>query len=198
MRRIAWLTACCALALAAGACSLRDPRPNSEAIDRAGRFALFPLYWVGGEFEGLALVAFARIVQPPSALERAYGARRTVDDVTLVYGTCDAEPDSGCAPPLAIMLSRVCDTFFAQDHLSPGPGPSVTHLRIAGVPAIWIGPGHRQLELYTGGMSITIFGARDLVLRAAAALRPANAAARALARPGRVLPALRPDSCQAA
>jgi hypothetical protein len=49
----------------------------------------------------------------PHALERAYGARRTVDDVTLVYGTCDAEPDSGRAPPLAIMLSRVCDTFFA-------------------------------------------------------------------------------------
>lgn len=140
-----------------------------------------------------------RTRQPASATARVAGLDKPVNDVWLIYGTCDASGDSGCNPPLEIGISPECRGNFAGNHLTPGPGPPLTHLVLDGVPAVTIGIGGNSLELFSGRVTISISAEHTLALRVAAALRPANAAARSLERSGVRLPPPRPaDHCMTA
>jgi hypothetical protein len=197
MRRIALACALCgALVLSLTGCDLQNGGVDAAGARRARGFQAFPLYWVGERFGDLPLTAFVRTQQPATAAARAAGFSEPVNDVTLVYGTCHASSDSGCVPPLEIQMSTECRGNFAGDHLTPGPGPPLTHLWVAGVPAVAIGIGSNHLELFSGRVTISIFGSRALALRVAAALTPANEAARSLARLGVRLPPPRPaDRC---
>jgi hypothetical protein len=193
----------CALAgagaLSLTGCALQNGGADPLSARKARHFQAFPLYWVGERFDDLPLKAFVRTQQPASAAARAAGLDEPVNDVTLIYGTCDATGDSGCNPPLEIQISAECRGNFAGDHLTPGPGPPLTHLQVAGVPAVTIGIGGDHLELLSGRVTISIFGQHRLALRVAAALQPANAAARSLERPGVQLPPPRPaDHCMTA
>ena len=117
------------------ACSLRDARPDSSAIDRArAHSALFPLYWVGGEFErpGADCSSRASRCQPTSPSARAEPTARGERsiDVTSSTASCDAEPDSGCAPPARDhALARLRHVLRAGSPLPRAwrPAPS-THL----------------------------------------------------------------------
>ncbi len=90
-------TACAALtALVIGivgtGCSIGD---DVEAdLEAAKRFNAYPLYWVGERFEKWPLV-HVEVENSPFA--------------TLIYGDCEASGDSGCAPPLQIQISAICD-----------------------------------------------------------------------------------------
>jgi hypothetical protein len=189
MRRIASFCALAALTILVIAYGFRHGGPDRDAVRKARAFPAFPVYWLGDSFEHLPLTAYERTKRPPTAALLAVGVEQGVDEVSLVYGTCHAASDSGCAPPLSIQISAVCGGAFGGDHLAPGPGPPLTHLTVDGVPAVFIGIGNNHLELFSGGVTISIFGVHDLALRAAVALQPANARARALATPGVQLPA---------
>jgi hypothetical protein len=156
------------------------------AAGEATGFRAFPLYWLGREFDGLPLLGFDRVDLPSDMAQLAAGERNGSDVATAIYGTCHAEPDSGCAPPLEVQVATACTRNYSLFAASPpGAGPPIVHTTVRGVPAIWVA-GH--LELYTGTVTIDLDGARSLALRAAAALVPANAPARAIARADGRLP----------
>ncbi len=188
MRRAGLLAACLValvVAVAVYARSRSDER-TATAARATATFGAFPLYWVGKGFGGLPLTSFFRFRQPSSMGQLAAGQHNGTNVAGVAYGSCDAEPDSGCAPPLEIQVATACTrnySLFAAN--PPGTGPPIVHTRVRGVPAIWVA-GH--LELYTGTVTIEIDGARALVLRAAAALRPANARARRIGRTDGRLP----------
>jgi hypothetical protein len=184
MRAIALL---CAVVLLLTACSTQVPSRDSEdARASTTRFRVFPLYWVGEEFEHLPLSQFERLERPPSLAQLSLGLHAGTNDVVLIYGSCEASSDGGCATPLEITISPACTTNFSLYRFGPpGAGPPLPPVQVEGVPAVWPA-GH--LELYTGTITIDIYGERAVVLRAAAALRPANRLARALVRRGVHLP----------
>jgi hypothetical protein len=188
MRRIARSAAgLLALVIAGGALALSHSGDRSaEAAGKVTRFRPFPLYWLGREFAGFPLAGFFRIQLPSSMAQLAAGERNGSNVAAVIYGTCRAESDSGCSPPLAIQVATACTRNYSLFAANPaGMGPPIVHTRVRGVPAIWVA-GH--LELYTGTITIDIDGDRPLILRAAAALGPANRAARELAEAGGHLP----------
>jgi hypothetical protein len=164
----------------------RSDDPTAEVVAKATAFREFPLYGLGPAFEGIPVVGFLRVQLPSSMAQLSAGERNGSNVAALIYGTCHAEPDSGCAPPLAVQVATACTRNLSLFAMNPaGTGPPIVHTRVRGVPAIWVA-GH--LELYTGTVTIEIDGAHALVLRAAAALMPANARARAIARADGRLP----------
>jgi hypothetical protein len=120
---------------------------------------------VGNSFEELPLVGITRAPGPPESL----------DFVTFVYGDCEAESDAGCAPPLQVQVWRACDRNLSSYSLTPAGDP-LPHERVSvrGVPAAFFEGGGR-LELYTGEVSVVLFGqGRNQLMRAAKALRGLN------------------------
>ncbi|MGH3031467.1 MAG: hypothetical protein ACRDNE_12045 [Gaiellaceae bacterium] len=95
--------------------------------------------------------------------------------MTFIYGDCEAESDAGCAPPLQVQVWRACERNLPSYSRTPAGDP-LPHekVRVRGVPAAFFEGGGR-LELYTGDVSVVLFGeGRDQLLRAAGALRGAN------------------------
>lgn len=89
----------------------------------------------------------------------------------VVYGTCHAESDMGCAPPLEIQTYRACDRSPAS-YARAGRRPHPAREIIRGVPARFYESGGR-LELSTGELTVVIFGrSRRLMRTAAEQLRP--------------------------
>ena len=125
----------------------------------ARAFADFSLYWAGASFEGSPLTAIT--------LPRGF--------VTFIYGDCKAASDSGCSPPLQVQVWRACERNLSSYALTPAGDP-LPHqrVRLRGVPAAFFEGGAR-LELYTGDVSVVLFGeGRNQLRRAAEALRGAN------------------------
>lgn len=78
---------------------------------------------------------------------------------------------SGCAPPLEIQVWSACER---TQNLYPFPADEEARLR--GVDAAFY-ENFRRLELYSGRVTIVIFGdSRGELLKAAAALRGLNTA----------------------
>jgi hypothetical protein len=149
-----------------------SPSEGPAALTRAGAHAFsgFPLYWLGGSFDRLPLIAITRRKDASIA-----GQDVRADYVGFVYGECVATDETGCPPPLEVQVWPACERALADYALTPAGDP-VPHrmTRVRGVPAASFERVLR-LELYTGDVTVVIFGlVKKSVLRAAAALRAAN------------------------
>lgn len=150
MRSLAAIVAGTALALGLLAgCGGADERPTAGDVRAAQRAAPYPVYWVGSSFAGLPLTAITR-----------NGAR-----VSFLYGTCKASGDSGCALPLEIQTTSICDRNAVILDIRPR-----SSTRVRGVVARDYGEGDRSLEV--GESNVTVFGRSPYRERAVGALRP--------------------------
>src|SRR5215216_1199803 len=138
-------------------------------LDRSAvrSFTRFALYSLGNSYEGVPLTAITRRDDAAAA-----GERVRADYVGFVYGDCVARDENGCAPPLEVQVWPACVRSLADYTLTPVGAP-LPHeaTMVRGVPAALFEDGLR-LELYTGNVTVVIFGLEQAqVLRAAAALR---------------------------
>lgn len=141
----------------------RHPKGNFT-LAQAQAFANFPLYFAGPNVAGFPLEAAVRIEAAPFA-----GEQVRQDDVTFLYGSCEAVGDDACASPLQIQVWNGCQRYPAMYAI-----PSDESLTIRGVPASFYEEWTR-LELYTGAVTVVLFGnGRDQLLEVAAALRGIN------------------------
>lgn len=150
-----------------------DRAHSAFAFDDARRFERFPLYAPGEDFEGLPLRVITRRSDP-----HVPGERIAADYVGFVYGDCVAGDERGCAPPLEVQVWPACVRSLSSYELTPAGEPLPYEASmVRGVPAAYFEEGLR-LELYTGNVTIVIFGVdAGHVDRAAAALRAVNAVA---------------------
>jgi hypothetical protein len=149
-------------------------------------FARFPLYSLGTQFEDLPVTAIVRVNRKPTIKARGgFGVpdNRT-NHMTFVYGTCGG----GCVPPLQVQIWPACDRTLQDYYYNvPGGGPSRPYdlATIRGVPAARFSG---MLEIYSGTVTIVIFGETAAQQeRAAESLVSANALAGDIA-PGDPLP----------
>ena len=173
-RRLALLAA--TLAVGVAGCGDEQEPVGAEQARAAQRAAGHELYWVGERFAGLALT----------------GVIRDGPGTTFAYGTCKpAGGEGGCAPPLQIQTSSICD----DNALVLDVRPRAT-FTARGTPVRDYGEG--SLELDAGTSHVRLFartrspggspgtgGARGR--QAVAALRPVSGSQRVAAR----LPAAR-------
>lgn len=131
----------------------------------------FPLYAVGESFEGLPLTGMTRRLEarvPPDPARANF--------VGFRYGDCTPHDDAGCGAPLEIQIWPACERNLSSYSLTPFGHP-LPHEGVTarGVPAAFFEEG-RRLELYTGRVSIVMFGdSKAQLLRAAEALQAVNA-----------------------
>jgi hypothetical protein len=143
---------------------------------RPGEAVPFDHYWLGQSFDGMSYTDSSydcrRPTGPPGPIVRT-------DLTDFGYGTCDGP----CASPVDVQTSPACDRWWgAYNFGAPGEPirrPRLTKVR--GVPAARAERG-RQLDLYTGDVTVTILaGSRAQATRAAHALQPASGGVRAAA-----------------
>lgn len=154
------------LAMATSVLAVKIPTAGSEeetkglqafSLSEAKAFAEFPLYHVGAAHEGYGLNRIYRVDAKPLPAEPI---RR--NDVTFIYGSCEATAQMGCRPPLQVQVWHVC-----QRHRGMYPFPPEQELTIRGVPAALYEDG-RRLELYSDRVTVVLFGHDELTLRTAA------------------------------
>jgi hypothetical protein len=134
----------CALGLCSCGDTLQNvPIPHNELEGMIG--APFPVYWLGGSFDGLAV---SEIAHDPSG------------SYSVEYGNCLQGGEGGCVPPLRIVTSP--DNSFL-----PGGQTSSTRARIRGVEAV-LAQGGATIALPTGPVVVDIY-ASDARTAAAAA-----------------------------
>jgi hypothetical protein len=155
-----------------------DAAHSDLTIGGAAAFPDFPLYSAGQSFEGL----------PLSGMTRRLEARQAPDPVranfvSFRYGDCTPGPgEFGCPAPLEIQVWPACERNLSSYSLTP-MGDPLPHERVTvrGAPAAFFEGGQR-LEIYTGSVSVVLFGqSKAQLLRAAASLRGANASGRVMA-----------------
>jgi len=151
-----------------------DTAHSDLSVEGAAVFPDFPLYAVGESFEGRALTGMTRRVDARVAPDP-----RRANFVGFRYGDCTPTgPDAGCPAPLEIQVWPACERNLSSYSLTPFGDP-LPHesLTVRGVPAAFFEEGQR-LELYTGSVSVVLFGTgKEQLLRAAHELRGANASA---------------------
>jgi hypothetical protein len=153
--------ALCALALCSCANTVQD-EPIPHNLLEGLIAAPFPVYWIGGSFEGMAI---GEVTHDPS------GA------FSVQYGNCLEGGQGTCVPPLRIVTSP--DNSF----LPGGSAPS-RKTRIRGVSAL-LAQGGRTIILATGGVVVDVYATSARVAAAAARTAvPINA----LGAPGAPLP----------
>jgi hypothetical protein len=146
--------------------SSADMKPGGRA-----RSPPLPVFWVGRWFEGHALAARTTASGTPQNGEGGFAARYA----SFVYGDC-TPVDGGCPPPLEIQVWPACVRALADYRVTPFSPELLPHRRLVrrGVPAALFaeGAGLARLELYSGAVTIVIFGTEEAeLLRAAGALR---------------------------
>ena len=114
-------------------------------IEDARQFDQFSLFWLGEEFEGMPL---RRIV---------YASSEKV--VIFIYGSCNPRGEGGCALPLSLTIEPC--------NLEPHGGGGSFEIR--GARAAFSRAGH--LRVWTRDVTVTVFAASGLDMRAAGALR---------------------------
>jgi hypothetical protein len=136
--------ALCALALSACASTLQDrPIPHNLLEDMI--VAPFPVYWLGGSFQGMAVT---EVTHDPSAA------------FNVQYGDCLQGGQGTCVPPLRVITSP--DNSFL-----PGGSTPARSMRIRGVAAV-LAQGGRTIIIPTAGVVVDIY-ATDSATAAAAA-----------------------------
>jgi hypothetical protein len=147
--------------------TLQD-RPIPHNILEGVIEAPFPVYWLGGSFEGMAV---SEAAHDPSG---AYSVQ---------YGNCLAGGQGSCVPPLRVVTSP--DNSFL-----PGGSTPRTRTRIRGIDALLAQSG-KTIVMATGGVVIDVYASNARTAAAAAqTLVPINA----LGAPQAALPAALPDT----
>ena len=146
-------------------------------LEAAQTFKDFALFAPGRAAIGLPLTSLAR----RDVRHRGQPARASY--VTFKYGTCIPGPDAGCPAPLEVQVWPACERTRADYQLTPDPdGAGPKHavplprkdLWVRGVPASFFEGGAR-LELYTGDVTVVLFGSSSAqLLRAAQSIRGIN------------------------
>jgi hypothetical protein len=144
-RPLAALAALCAVALAGCGDTLQD-QPVSHSALESLLLAPYPVYWLGGSFQGKAITEAA---QDPS------GA------FFVQYGDCTEGGQSTCVPPLRVVTSA--DNSFVAVGSTPHRKESIRG--VAGV----IAQAGDTIELSTGGVVVGIYADSPGLARAAAA-----------------------------
>lgn len=161
--------------------SVVTPRGNFTLAQARG-FDQFTGYSAGNSFEGHALEA---VIRRKEALRRLTQPVRA-NYLEFIYGSCEilSGSDGGCTPPLAVQVWPACERD--KDIYAFGPDETLT---LRGAVAAFY-EDHRRLEVYTGTVTVVIFGGgRADLLRAAAQLRGVNAEV----SPGDRLPTAAPN-----
>ena len=116
------------------------------------------LLWLGERFEKWEL-EHVDLVNRPYAL--------------LIYGTCEASGDGGCAPPLQLQIQPLCAHLGAVAR-----APEWKSRRVRGAP---VGTIDGAPVLFTGSVQVKVYRGRGtdagVELRALEALRSANSVA---------------------
>ena len=159
--------ALCALALSSCANTVQD-RPIPHNILESLIEAPFPVYWLGGSFDGMAV---SEATQDPSG------------SYSVQYGDCLVGGQGTCVPPLRVVTSP--DNSFL-----PGGSTPSSRTRIRAIDALLAQAG-RMIVVPTGGVVVDIY-ATDARTAAAAArtVVPINA----LGAPEAPLPAALPNT----
>jgi hypothetical protein len=145
----------CVLALPAPTASLGDTRSHAYRCPPGGESPPFVHYWLGPSFEGLPAADRDFTCYRPYSEASALVIR--TNSFVVIYGSCDAS-EGGCAPPLQIQTWPACDRSFADYDFSPGLFPRPRLRRLRGVPAARFRGGDERLELYTGDVTVVIWG----------------------------------------
>jgi len=134
-------------------------------------FSEFALFSLGESFEGLSWSKIDRVSQ--TAVVPGVEDPIRPNYVNFIYGTCEPLSETGCSPPLTVQVWPACERTLADYRLGPDDNTPLPHeaKTIRGVPAADFGD---RLELYTGDVTVVIFGLSDVALRAAEELKPAN------------------------
>ena len=114
-------------------------------IEDAQQFDQFSLFWLGEEFEGLPLTDIVHA--------------KTEKVVFFGYGSCKSSGEGGCALPLSLTIEPC--------NLEPHGGGDSFEIR--GARAAFSRAGH--LRVWTRDVTVTVFAAPELDMRAASALR---------------------------
>jgi len=135
-----------ALVLSLSACS-EDAKDDISELRASGS----PLYWLGEEFDGLPLTH--------------------ADERLIVYGTCEPESDTGCAPPLQLQHWPLARRHPSKFTYTPGTPAACTRGTVGGrtVAAFATTGG---LEVYFGRTIVVVFSDWPRSVRAVKALRP--------------------------
>ena len=161
------LAGLCAFLLAGCGDTLQD-RPIPHSILEGMVIAPYPVYWVGGSFQGLQITEG---IKDPSG---SFG---------LSYGDCIHGGQGTCTPPLRIITSP--DNSFL-----PGGSTPAKVATIRGVKAR-VSESGRTIAIPTGGVVVNIF-AKDPPTAVAAA--QSIVAINAIGSPGEPLPKRLPDT----
>jgi hypothetical protein len=142
----------CGVALCSCSNTLQD-RPIPHNILEGLIEAPFPVYWLGGSFEGMAI---SEAEHDPSG---AYSVQ---------YGNCLAGGQGNCVPPLRVVSSP--DNSFL-----PGGATPTTRIRIRGIEAL-LAQRDRTIVLASGGVVVDVYATNAHTAAAAArTLVPINA-----------------------
>jgi hypothetical protein len=164
---LAPLLAGCALAFGACGDTLQD-RPIAHNALESLIVAPYPVYWLGGSFEGLQITDASH--DPSGAF-------------SVQYGDCVVGGQSTCVTPVTVITSP--DNSFVAGGSSPQRTAS-----LRGVQAVLAQRG-RTIAIATGGVVVSVYA--DSARLAAAAARtivPINE----VGEPGAPLPARLPDT----
>ncbi len=135
-------------AVGVGACgnTLQDQPLAPSVLEPAVRQEQFPVYWLGGAFQGLGITRVA--LDPSGAWE-------------IQYGNCTVGGENTCVTPLEVVTSP--DNSFL-----PGGEAPRRAVPIRGVRAV-AARGGKTLTVATGGVVVDIYAERPELARAAAA-----------------------------
>ncbi len=156
-------------------------------LEDARQFNEFPLYWLGESYDGLPLNRIIRHRFEPGPEMRP--GLRGENSVTFVYGDCTPVGDSGCPPPVQVIVEAYCTRppELLAEEVKDGP-PIV----LRGALAQPLGPD--QVMVWTGDARVTVFDVRDGGV-ALATMEALKAVAAGGAGPGEPLPPAEGDSC---
>lgn len=122
-------------------------------IEDARQFKEFPLYWLGEEFQGLPLTTIIRHRFEPGPDMRP--GLRGENSVTFIYGDCTPTGDSGCPPPVQVIVEAYCTRppELLAEEVKDGPP-----IDLRGALAQPLGPD--QVMAWTGDARVTVFDVR--------------------------------------
>ncbi len=164
---LAALLAGCALALGACGDTLQD-RPIAHNTLESLIVAPYPVYWLGGSFQGLQITDASH--DPSGAF-------------SVQYGDCVVGGQSTCVTPVTVITSP--DNSFVAGGSSP---QSTASLR--GVQAVLAQRGH-TIAIATGGVVVSVYAdSARLATAAAHTIVPINE----VGEPGAPLPVGLPDT----
>jgi hypothetical protein len=143
-RALAIALGCSTVALGGCGDTLQDqPIPHNVLENLI--VAPYPVYWLGGAFQGMAITEAAR--DPSGAF-------------SVQYGDCTEGGQSTCVPPLRVVTSP--DNSF----LPAGSVPRRT-VSIRGITSV-VAQGGQTIEIPTGGVVVGIYAENPRLARAAA------------------------------